>query len=43
VLKTILEFIGGAVTAAFILLIWALVKSAGMASRQEERWERHNE
>lgn len=42
-LKSILEFIGGAVTAAFILLVWALVKAAGMASRQEERWERHDE
>lgn len=43
VLKTILEIIGGAVTAALILLVWALAKAAGMASREEERWEHHDD
>lgn len=42
-LKTILEIIGGAVTAALILLVWALAKAAGMASREEERWEHHDD
>ena len=36
--KTILEFIGGVVTAALILFVWVLAKAAGMASREEERW-----
>jgi hypothetical protein len=39
VLKSILEIIGGGLIAALVLLVWALVKAAGMASRQEEQWE----
>lgn len=39
-MKTILEIIGGMFIASFVLLTWALVKAAGMASREEERWER---
>lgn len=42
-MKTILEIIGGTIITGFVLLIWALVKAAGMASRQEERWERDDD
>jgi hypothetical protein len=32
-------YIIGTVFAAFAVLVWALIRSAGMASRQEERWK----
>lgn len=38
-MKAIITYIICTVFAAFAVLVWALVKAAGMASRQEERWE----
>lgn len=38
-MKTIIMYIIGTVFAAFAVLVLALIRSAGMASRQEERWE----
>lgn len=37
-MKTIIMYIIGTVFAAFAVLVWALVRAAGMASREEERW-----
>ena len=37
-MKTIIMCIIGTVFFAVAVLVWALIRAAGMASREEERW-----